>query len=482
MRTSAQIAMLRLVTIALLLSPVPAAGQGPIPRGQTGCDCRPAQERIQEFTREREMLRQRIARLDQQIAELDKQIASDRAELDKLKADASLPLYKKDEAIFEAQSRLLRRTVLRDSLAMDRYTDNARVQQLDTQLIPEARGELQQCRLGCSPPAGDQPPPSGGDPPPPNSSDAEPKCDACEPPAEELRRLEEERRQLVRGIEEIDERIRRMQAENTADQAQIAELRTLGGTDPNRVRIANEMIQRIQERIDQRNAAIDSARRTRSITEDRIKEIDALLPDLRRRVNTCNESCPLSEPVSYKKWYFIGGGGAVAAALLAGGGSSTPVLTPAPISTPVATTPAPAPVSTPAPAPTPTPSPAPAPTPTADGSYVCAACGTVSDEGGHTNPIGLCPALTGTFTVRQGSISISHAAPFVPVTGDYNTSTGAFTATGRGTVAGFANVNVRAEGTVNPSTGRITMTYTMGTNGELPGGRSITYSITLQRQ
>jgi hypothetical protein len=86
------------------------------------------------------------------------------------------------------------------------------------------------------------------------------------------------------------------------------------------------------------------------------------------------------------------------------------------------------------------------------------------------------------FSIREGSITIAHPAPFVPITGDYNTTTGAFIALGRGGVAGFPNVGVRGEGTVDTTTGRITMLYTMGTGGELPGGQPITYSITLQKQ
>jgi uncharacterized protein (TIGR03437 family) len=75
-------------------------------------------------------------------------------------------------------------------------------------------------------------------------------------------------------------------------------------------------------------------------------------------------------------------------------------------------------------------------------------------------------------------IQVSGPFPFVTVTGPLN-SDGSFSLTGTGTVAGYQNVAVTLTGTVDP-TGKITAQYAMGTNGALPSGQSITYSMTGQ--
>ena len=127
--------------------------------------------------------------------------------------------------------------------------------------------------------------------------------------------------------------------------------------------------------------------------------------------------------------------------------------------------------------------PPPPPRTTADGRYRCVGVTVVSDEGRHNPTINLGPQLTGDFDVREGSITIRHPAPFVDIVGaQFDTATGRFSGTAVGGVAGSPNVGVRAEGTVNTATGQIVFNYTMGTGGELPGGRSIIYGITLQKQ
>ena len=136
------------------------------------------------------------------------------------------------------------------------------------------------------------------------------------------------------------------------------------------------------------------------------------------------------------------------------------------------------------PTPDPTPPPAP-PRPTADGRYRCVAVRVVNDDGRHNPTINLGPQLTGDFDVREGSgtITIRHPEPFVDiVNAPFDPATGRFSGTAVGRVAGSPNVGVRAEGTVNTTTGQIVFTYTMGTGGELPGGRPIVYEITLQKQ
>lgn len=69
---------------------------------------------------------------------------------------------------------------------------------------------------------------------------------------------------------------------------------------------------------------------------------------------------------------------------------------------------------------------------------------------------------------------------WVAVTGTFDAATGRFSATGRGTVAGYSNVSVRFEGTITTS-GAINGDYTMGAGGELPGGQPIVYGVSGQR-
>jgi hypothetical protein len=71
-------------------------------------------------------------------------------------------------------------------------------------------------------------------------------------------------------------------------------------------------------------------------------------------------------------------------------------------------------------------------------------------------------------------ITIEGEAPFVGVTGDLNED-GTFRVEGRGTVAGIPDVSVVFEGLLQGTT--LTGDYTMGANGELPGGDPITYYI-----
>jgi len=72
-------------------------------------------------------------------------------------------------------------------------------------------------------------------------------------------------------------------------------------------------------------------------------------------------------------------------------------------------------------------------------------------------------------------VTVTGAPPFVDVTGEGTFANGvcSFSATGRGTVAGFPNVSVQMTGTVSED--GISGTYVMGVNGELPGGEPITF-------
>jgi len=75
--------------------------------------------------------------------------------------------------------------------------------------------------------------------------------------------------------------------------------------------------------------------------------------------------------------------------------------------------------------------------------------------------------------VFSGSISIEGPRPWVNVYGDYDEDTGSFYAEGTGTVAGFPNIKVIYEGTLDES--GITGEYTMGADGGLPANEPIVY-------
>ena len=213
-----------------------------------------------------------------------------------------------------------------------------------------------------------------------------------------------------------------------------------------------------------------------------IASVDAELAGLWRRFLGCMMYCNSVAAVLWSRPLFYGpaiGVGVLGGALITGGGSPT---TGAP---PVSTAPPPPPVTTAPSPPSPTPAPPTQPTtPTAAGRYRCVATAVVSDNGRHNGTINLGAQLTGDFAVSDdGGLAIRHGTPFVDiVNAQYDRATGRFTGESRGTVAGFPNVGVRAEGMVDLATGRIQFNYTMGTGGELPGGQAITYAITLQRQ
>ena len=103
-----------------------------------------------------------------------------------------------------------------------------------------------------------------------------------------------------------------------------------------------------------------------------------------------------------------------------------------------------------------------------------------SDLGGHVSFINL--GNSGTIVVT-GTSSLQFASSirnWVATSGTFSSSNGSFNATGRGTVAGFSNVNVTFTGTITTS-GAISGDYIMGSSGELPGGRSTTFRVTGSR-
>ena len=96
----------------------------------------------------------------------------------------------------------------------------------------------------------------------------------------------------------------------------------------------------------------------------------------------------------------------------------------------------------------------------------------LSDKGGHAEFIRMLLALI--LNVSPGSVVIEGPDPWVTVTGEVGDD-GRFVATGRGTVAGFPDIAVVFEGTINMD--QIAGEYTMGNEGGLPGGESITYLV-----
>jgi hypothetical protein len=96
----------------------------------------------------------------------------------------------------------------------------------------------------------------------------------------------------------------------------------------------------------------------------------------------------------------------------------------------------------------------------------------LSDKGGHAEFIQMLLALI--LNVSPGSVVIDGPDPWVTVTGEVKDD-GSFIATGRGTVAGFPDIAVVFEGTI--SMDQIAGEYTMGAEGGLPGGESITYLV-----
>jgi hypothetical protein len=76
---------------------------------------------------------------------------------------------------------------------------------------------------------------------------------------------------------------------------------------------------------------------------------------------------------------------------------------------------------------------------------------------------------------EEGSIIFSGNPPFVTVEGEIDEDSGEFTAEGIGTVAGYPDIAVTFEGALGG--GELDGFYTMGAEGGLPGGESITYQI-----
>ena len=79
-----------------------------------------------------------------------------------------------------------------------------------------------------------------------------------------------------------------------------------------------------------------------------------------------------------------------------------------------------------------------------------------------------------TVEVREGSIIFDGEETWVDVTGELQPD-GSFEAEGTGMVAGFPNILVTFTGTITSE--GLEGHYTMGADGKLPGGQSVTYLV-----
>jgi hypothetical protein len=105
----------------------------------------------------------------------------------------------------------------------------------------------------------------------------------------------------------------------------------------------------------------------------------------------------------------------------------------------------------------------------------------VNDPGRHREFTGDPPNTIEIVTRENGDFSAFGQPPWVEVHGSIDAD-GRFRATGRGTVAGRSNVMVVFEGQIDMMTFRLTGTYRMGTNRELPGGDSIDFMLAGQKR
>jgi hypothetical protein len=102
----------------------------------------------------------------------------------------------------------------------------------------------------------------------------------------------------------------------------------------------------------------------------------------------------------------------------------------------------------------------------------------IIDEAGHVTFVGMPEQLV--VEIFGGSISIEGPHPWVNVSGDFDETSGAFSAKGTGTVAGFPGIAVTFEGTLDES--GVSGEYTMGANGGLPSNAPIVYKVDGTRQ
>ena len=104
----------------------------------------------------------------------------------------------------------------------------------------------------------------------------------------------------------------------------------------------------------------------------------------------------------------------------------------------------------------------------------------MSDPAGHDAFTGYSRITTITVALNGSSNTITGPSPWVMVSGSYNSSTGAFTDSGTGTVAGFNNVPVSVTGTLSGNSITISQLQLGPTN--LPTNRAEVLSGTGTKQ
>jgi hypothetical protein len=112
---------------------------------------------------------------------------------------------------------------------------------------------------------------------------------------------------------------------------------------------------------------------------------------------------------------------------------------------------------------------------TPDGAYALVEVTVVEDEAPHHIWVRLDQASGFNVETTGNNIYFRGNPPWVDVMGPFNSTTGAFTATGSGVVAGYNNVSVHFEGTA--SNDAVSGYVIMGAAGELPGGQYIKYFV-----
>jgi hypothetical protein len=112
---------------------------------------------------------------------------------------------------------------------------------------------------------------------------------------------------------------------------------------------------------------------------------------------------------------------------------------------------------------------------TPDGAYALVEVTVVEDEAPHHIWVRLDQATGFNVETMGNNIYFRGNPPWVDVMGPFNSTTGAFTATGSGVVAGYNNVSVHFEGTA--SNDAVSGYVIMGAAGELPGGQYIKYFV-----
>ena len=466
--------LILLVLVGLAVAGVRAASAQP---AATCRDCRDLANQLRTLRRTHADIADRLAKARAAQSDLQVTQAMDLVDLDQAAALPQTSAANRDR-LASAQRR-----VNQDSEALNRWQDQ--IDALDARLrevngrIAELSRELNSCGRGCAfaPPGTPPQPPEVVDEAVPEAA-----CERCRPIVERIRQLQARRREVLRQLTEAEANMDRFDAAIDDFLNRVRAVEEAGGA-VNSVTVGGQTMDMGQFGVWMFNTGMDLNDALMRLREQ-WRDIDRQIQEELSKLGECNKKCTTATETGslFPKGslYYVLGGAVGGGLLIASGGGTPPSTVSPPVTSAPATT-APPVATTPTPAPAPVPAPAPQPRISAAGRYKCSSCAPVSDNGRHNGVINLCPQLLADFSVSDEPMTVSHPLPFVAMTGMLNTTTGAFTASGSGTVAGFPNVSVRGAGMVDPVTGVIRMNYTMGANGELPGGQPITYSITMEK-